>query len=103
MEDTYSHIQPQYNVLEVLQKLGIEEYADRIFHSNSHGELFHLDDYYRLYELYKDSEAFMEYFPVWFRLLVDHAEKNVSNPEAVFQHVARLWIEHVDYYEKSAT
>ena len=47
---------------ESLKNLGIEEYADRIFNSNSHGELFHLLDYISLAEYFTDKELFVMCF-----------------------------------------
>ena len=68
---------------EALQKLGIERYSYRIFNSNSHGELFHLQDYIYLAEELKDTLWFSD----WFDFLVGYAEENWERPESVFQHV----------------
>lgn len=71
---------------EALQKLGIEKYSDRIFNSNSHGELFHLQDYIDLAKLLKKEDT---WFPDWFEAIVKGAEKNWGRPESIFQHVKK--------------
>ena len=48
------------NFNEALKILGIEDYAERIFNSNSQGELFHLQQYFQLAELLKQDAS-------WFR------------------------------------
>ena len=53
------------NFTEALQKLGIEEYAERIFASNSHGELMHLEQYIDIAETFKDQDS--SWFPGWFK------------------------------------
>jgi|688.fasta_scaffold665138_2 hypothetical protein len=68
---------------EVFEKLGIEDYADRIFKSNSHGELFHLQQYYDFVELKANKEKFRKEFIK----AVEYAEKNWERPESVFQHI----------------
>ena len=74
------------NFNEALQKLGIEEYAERIFNSNSHGELFHLQDYILLAEHYNAKE-----FVPWFTDVVKMAEKQWERPESVFQHILKFY------------
>ena len=71
---------------ESLKALGIEEYADRIWNSNSHGELFHLVDYILLAEWFTDKEL----FKLMFCEIVKRAEKYWKRPESVFQHIPRL-------------
>ena len=44
---------------EALEKLGIEDYADRIFKSNSHGELFHLQQYIKLAKVLNNEEKWL--------------------------------------------
>lgn len=70
---------------DALEKLGISEYGERIFNSNSHGELFHLYDYVLLAEM-KDVTWFKE----WFEETVKHAEENWDRPESVFQHIPKI-------------
>jgi len=77
---------------EVFEKLGIEDYADRIFKSNSHGELFHLQQYYELAKMGVNKEMFRKEFIK----VVEHAEKNWERPESVFQHIldvmVNMWV-----------
>jgi hypothetical protein len=68
---------------EALEKLGIEDYADRILKSNSHGELFHLQQYYELAKMGANKEKFRKKFIK----AVEYAEKNWERPESVFQHI----------------
>ena len=74
------------NFKQSLKKLGIEEYENRIFHSNSHGELFHLLDYISLANMVNDKKIFKE----WFEEIVSQAEKNWDRPESVFQHILKI-------------
>ena len=80
------------NFDEALKKLGIEDYSDRIFNSNSHGELFHLSDYILLAEHFTDKEL----FKVMFDEIVKLAEQQWKRPESVFQHIPRL-LEELHY------
>lgn len=81
---------------EALQKLGIEKYADRIFNSNSHGELLHLQQYFILAQI----EGDMSWFPKWFESTVRWAEVNWTRPESVFQHIDQLLIEMTSRSER---
>lgn len=74
------------NFNEALKKLDIEEYGERIFNSNSHGELFHLQDYIMLAELFNNVSWFKE----WFRFTIKWAETNWSRPESIFQHIPKF-------------
>jgi hypothetical protein len=74
---------------EALKKLNIEDYGERIFNSNSHGELFHLWDYIALAESLDDAS----WFRGWFIEVVAWAEKNWQRPESVFQHLSKLLLE----------
>lgn len=38
-------VEPKMSFREAVRILNIEDFGERIFHSNSHGELFHLVDY----------------------------------------------------------
>lgn len=71
---------------EALKKLDIEDYEERIFNSNSHGELFHIFDYIAIAESLTDAS----WFRAWFVIIVAAAEKNWKRPESVFQHVLRV-------------
>lgn len=75
------------NFKEALQKLGIEDYAERIWHSNSHGELFHLEQYLTLSEKIKNET---KWFRAWFEETVKYAEANWERPESVFQHISKI-------------
>ena len=82
---------------ESLKSLGIEDYSDRIFNSNSHGELFHLLDYILLAEHFTDKELFRELFEE----IVKLAEQQWKRPESVFQHIPKLLKESLTQLMKS--
>ena len=71
------------NLKEATEILGIEKYAERIFNSNSHGELFHLQIYFNLAEQIGKTD----WFPKWFDEIVEFAEKEWKRPESIFQHI----------------
>ena len=74
------------NFNEALKKLNIEDYGDRIWHSNSHGELMHIADYVTAAERIGDDAS-------WFRpifLLCVERAKAWGRPESCFQHMPRL-------------
>ena len=71
---------------EALKILGIEEYAERIFNSNSNGELLHIHQYYALAETLGETDWFAD----WFKAVVDFAEKEWKRPESVFQHILKM-------------
>ena len=73
-----------------LKVLNIEDFRDRIFKSNSRGELFHLTQYFRLAELLKDDPG---WFRDWFVSVVEYAEKNWERPESLFQHIDKILVE----------
>lgn len=79
---------------DALKHLSIEDYSDRIFNSNSHGELMHLADYFMFAEALKDCQD-TAWFREWFVAVVEFAEKHWSRPESVFQHMPRTWTETV--------
>jgi len=70
----------------VLKKLNIEDYEKRIFNSNSHGELFHIQDYIILASFDGD----MSWFRDWFTNLIKWTDENCERPESVFQHIPEL-------------
>ena len=72
---------------EALRVLNIEDYAERIFHSNSHGELFHLEQYSAIARAAKDDP---EWFRPWFEIIVEEAEQTWERPESVFQHITEI-------------
>lgn len=77
---------------EALKKLEIEEYSERIFNSNSHGELAHIYDYIAIAEACDD----MSWFKEWFKEVVMFAENNWNRPESVFQHIPKILKESID-------
>lgn len=74
-----------------LKRLNIEDYGERIFNSNSHGELYHLADYIVIAESISDVGA--QRFREWFVGTVAWAEKNWQRPESVFQHMPRMMLQ----------
>lgn len=74
---------------EALKKLDIEEYGDRIFNSNSHGELFHLMDYITIAKTLKTPKLLKE-FKEWFEKVVKFAELEWNRPESIFQHILKM-------------
>jgi hypothetical protein len=75
---------------EALKKLNIEDYGERIFNSNSHGELFHLYDYIVIAEAIGDDAS---WFRPWFIEIVELVEKTWARPESIFQHIPRALAE----------
>ena len=74
---------------DALNKLGIGDYRARIWHSNSHGELFHLQDYFVLAE--NLPEPYLKGFRNWFEAVVKEAEANWKRPESIFQYMLELY------------
>ncbi len=74
--------------LEILQ---IEDFAERIINSNSHGELFHIADYIRLARIVKEKPSIATDVEVTIRAAVAYAEKNWKRPESVFQHIRAIF------------
>lgn len=70
-----------------LQKLNIEDYEEKIFCSNSRGELFHILDYIEIAECFEDCSWFRE----WFLEVVTFANKNnPAQASAVYQHIGQI-------------
>jgi hypothetical protein len=84
---------------EALTKLGIEDYGERIFNSNSHGELFHLNQYVQLANELKGLET--GWFRGWFESVVNEAKETWQRPESVYQHIRRVWVQEFSEYLKS--
>ena len=57
----------QLTFKETLKALNIEDFENRIFNSNSHGELFHLAQYSQIAEILKDIDG-IDQFRNWFSL-----------------------------------
>ncbi len=77
---------------EVFEALGIADFADRIFNSNSRGELFHLQDYTNILKWARlpGNEAVLPNFRTMFLEIVKYAEENWARPASVFQHMPKL-------------
>lgn len=73
---------------QALEKLTISEYSERIFNSNSHGELFHCADYIHLAETIREKE--IPEFRKVFVGNIKHAEKTWKRPESAYQHVLKM-------------
>ena len=80
---------------DALKKLGIEEYKERIFNSNSHGELFHIDQYITIANGWKDGEEAKQVFQSFFKGMVEHAKYHWKRPESVFQHVSTILLDNL--------
>ena len=74
----------------ICDELGIGKYAERIFNSNSHGELFHLHDYVVILEWANRDSKFKDSFPSWFEGVVKWADDTWERPDSVFQHIVKL-------------
>jgi hypothetical protein len=76
---------------EALDILGISEFHDRIINSNSHGELFHLGQYFDFVRVFEQaSDGDKQWFVGFFKGCVEHAEKTWKRPESVFQHIGKI-------------
>jgi hypothetical protein len=76
---------------DALKRLGVNDFRERIFNSNSHGELSHLLDYAIMSSWMKDEELLK--FRPWFLLVVKWAGETWEYPEYVFQHIKKIAIE----------
>lgn len=77
----------QISFNDALKILNIEEYGERIFNSNSRGELFHLQGYIILAKNIKDSPTAISIFKKYFEESVEDANENWQRPQSVFQHI----------------
>lgn len=84
------------NFQEAIKILDIEDYGERIFNSNSHGELFHLVDYIELAK----SPIKLDWFREWFISIVTQAEKSWSRPDSVFQYITQILSDNIIIQEK---
>jgi hypothetical protein len=76
---------------EALKLLDIEDYAERIFNSHSHGELYFLADYIHIAKWYqRDHDAGVFWFREWFVSVVEQAEREWERPQSIFQHIPRI-------------
>ena len=76
------------NFQEALKKLGIEDYQNQIWNSNSRGELFHIYDYIILAQKVPD-ERLPEFRP-WFEGAIEWAKENWDRPQSIFQHILKM-------------
>ena len=83
---------------ESLKKLGIEKYEEKIFHSNSHGELFHLYDYCEMAEILDKEFIDKDFFAPWFDEIVRISKENWKRPESVYQHIPEIMKQSLDFY-----
>lgn len=81
------------NIQQALKTLNIEDYSERIFNSNSHGELFHIHGYIFLAEIVSDMNKVGPFdFRSWFEDVVKYAESNWPRPDVVFQHIEKIFL-----------
>ena len=90
---------------DALKFLNIYDYRDRIFDSNSRGELLHLTDYIMMASTFKhlykgDLEVFKDKFREEFIRVVDYTEKHWERPKSVYQHISKL-IDYNSIFEDS--
>jgi len=85
---------------EALKILNIEDFKDRIWNSNSRGELSYLADYIILAQ--RLEEYFPEEIPLfrkWFLHVVKEAEKTWERPESIFQHIMKVFLDHISKHK----
>jgi hypothetical protein len=82
---------------EALKILGIEDYAERIFKSNSRGELFHLYQYGVLAKAIQDNYESTDWFRPWFENVVDVLSREWKRPESVYQHIGTIFTKTLEY------
>ncbi len=75
---------------DALKLLGIEDFSERIFNSNSHGELSHCFDYIVFAQRILHGNKNFSTFRPLFLECVKIAEQNWKRPESVFQHMPRM-------------
>lgn len=76
---------------ELCKNLGIEDYCEAIFYSNSRGELYHIGWYYDMWQVVKKHPNNKKVFREIFDLAVDHANKTWGRPQSVFQHMDKMF------------
>ena len=85
---------------EALKILKIEDYGERIFNSNSRGELSHLYVYVQYAQITKDAgKEDSLIFRKLFVAAVEKAEKTWERPESVFQHIEKVLNEQIELKE----
>ena len=87
---------------EALKALDIEDYKERIWNSNSHGELFHVYDYITVAEyltndmIPEEERRGVKPFREWFIGMVEHANSHWDRPESVYQHLIKMMLNKSD-------
>ena len=85
---------------EALKILKIEDYGERIFNSNSKGELSHLYVYGQYAQMTKEAgQEDGTMFRKLFVSAVEKAEKTWERPESVFQHLHTIISEELKLKE----
>ena len=89
---------------EALKILKIEDYGERIFNSNSRGELSHLYVYGQYAQMTKEAgQEDGTMFRKLFVSAVEKAEKTWERPESVFQHLHTIIREELKPKEDETT
>ena len=89
MKSKGQHTMTEITFKEALKKLHIEDYGERIFNSNSHGELFHCQDYISIAGQLNEDQC--KLFRKWFIETVKIVKEKWQRPESVYQHIYRLF------------
>ena len=76
---------------QALAKLGIEDYGERIWNSNSHGERMHCLEYIQMAQNIKGDA---KWFRPLFEMCVKWTAENWSRPESCYQHMPQLMIDY---------
>ncbi len=79
------------NFLEALKVLDLEEYEQRITHSNSHGELFHIHDYIHVAQQVEHDPELTKKVSEHIRSAVVYAKEHWQRPESIFQHLPEIF------------
>lgn len=77
-----------FNFKESLEFLNIVDYGERIFNSNSHGELFHLQQYCIMAK-YLNEHGDNSWFREWFEDVISQAE-GWGRPQSIYQHIGKI-------------
>lgn len=91
------------NPRQAFELMGIPELHDRAFHSNSHGELFHMMDYIQLARYAVTNRSVMEgmtddimemvslhVMGAYITSVIEWTDANWERPDSAFQHMPRL-------------
>lgn len=86
---------------EALKVLNIEDFGERIFNSNSRGELVRLVQYGQIAGILEKSGE-INVFRDWFLRLVEMAESKWKRPESIFQYVLEFFANAMEGAEDAA-